>query len=98
MSISQLRVAAVGITPPGFKASGGISAGIQLTQRIAKLCDAQFIMMSNEDSLSKEDGLRILRRRSKNIFGPFQAILPRGLVSTMWRPALRKWLASERPT
>jgi glycosyltransferase involved in cell wall biosynthesis len=53
--------------------------------------------MSTEDSETVEDGLRIVRRRSANILSPVAALLPKNVVSAMWRPALRDWLAQERP-
>ncbi|HWD25590.1 MAG TPA: glycosyltransferase family 4 protein [Rhizomicrobium sp.] len=95
---SPLRVAAIGITPPVFKASGGISAGVQLTRHVAKLCDARFVMMSTEDSEAVEDGLTVIRRKPGNILQPLSGIVPNTAVVAMWRPNLREWLARERPS
>jgi len=97
MSASPLRVVAVGITPPVFKASGGISAGIQLTRHVARHCDARFVLMSTEDSETREDGLLVVRRRPANMLRRASPLLPAKLVSAMWRPALKAWLAATRP-
>ena len=95
---SALRVAAVGITPPVFKASGGISAGVQLTRHVARLCDARFVMMSTEDSETVEDGLTVIRRKPGNVLLPFAGLLPNQAVVAMWRLNLRAWLRRERPS
>jgi alpha-maltose-1-phosphate synthase len=97
MTIRRLRVAAVGITPPNYKASGGISAGIQLTQRIAKLCDVRMFIMAAQDETTIEDGLPIDRVRAKSLAGPIVAYLPRTAATMSWRPNLRPWLESWRP-
>ena len=81
----QLRVAAIAITPPTFKASGGVSAAIQLTKEIAKLCDATMIVMAEKDSDEIEDGLRIVRHRATNILLPVSKFLPRQATSMAWR-------------
>jgi alpha-maltose-1-phosphate synthase len=81
----QLRVAAIAITPPSFKASGGVSAAIQLTKEIAKLCDATMIIMAEKDGDEIEDGLRILRRGATNILMRVQNFLPRAATTMAWR-------------
>lgn len=93
-----LRVAAVGITPPSFKASGGISAGMQLTQRIATLCDARMFIMGEGDSETVENGLRISRKRAANPITFLRPLLPQAAVTLMWRPKIRVWLAAEKPS
>jgi alpha-maltose-1-phosphate synthase len=90
--MTSIRLAAVGITPPTFKASGGISAAIQLTKRVARLCDSTMFVMSAEDSDSVEDGLRIVRHRAKNRLLLLQKFLPRSAVSMSWRPDMKAWL------
>jgi glycosyltransferase involved in cell wall biosynthesis len=97
MSTRPLRVVAIGITPPVFKASGGISAGIQLTRHVARLCDARFVLMATEDTETVEDNLKIVRRRSRNAVSLISPLLPKTVVSAMWRPALKDWLAHQRP-
>ncbi len=98
MTASPIRVAAIGITPPIFKASGGISAGIQLTRRIAQLCEANFVLMADQNREVVDDGLSIISRMARNRLRPFQQIVPQSAYTFMWRPALRSWLASTRPS
>jgi alpha-maltose-1-phosphate synthase len=92
MTAFKPRVAAVVITPPTFKASGGVSAAIQLTQRIARLADSTLLLMAENDSETVEDGLRIVRKKARNLLLPLQRFLPRRAVSIAWRPDIRSWL------
>jgi starch synthase len=96
MTASRLRVAAVVITPPTFKASGGVSAAIQLTQRIAKLADSTLFVMAENDGETVEDGLRIVRQKAKNPVLPLRKLLPRQAVSIAWRPNIKSWLREGR--
>jgi starch synthase len=96
MTASKLRVAAVVITPPTFKASGGVSAAIQLTQRIAKLADSTLFLMAENDGDAVEGGLRIVRQKARNLLLPLQKILPREAVSIAWRPDIKSWLRKGR--
>ena len=88
----QPRVAAVAITPPTFKASGGVSAAIQLTREIARICDATLFIMAENDWTEIEDGLRIVRRKAKNILLPIQRFLPRQATTMAWRADLLELL------
>jgi alpha-maltose-1-phosphate synthase len=94
--MSSRRVAAVVITPPTFKASGGVSAAIQLTQRIAKLLDSTLFLMADSDGETIEDGLRIVRQKARNLVLPLQKFLPREAVSIAWRPDIKSWLRDGR--
>jgi alpha-maltose-1-phosphate synthase len=96
MTAKKLRVAAVVITPPTFKASGGVSAAIQLTQRIAKLADSTLFLMAENDGDTVEDGLRIVRQKARNLLLPLQKLLPRQAVSIAWRPDIKSWLRKGR--
>jgi starch synthase len=96
MTTNKLRVGAVIITPPTFKASGGVSAAIQLTQRIAKLVDSTLFLMAENDGETVEDGLRIVRQKARNFLLPLQKLLPRQAVSIAWRPDVRSWLRKGR--
>jgi starch synthase len=93
-----MRVVGVGITPPVYKASGGISAGIQLMERVARLTDTRMFLMSDRDEDVVENGLALVRRRPGNLLRSFKGVLPRQLVTLMWRPRLRAWLAANRPS
>ncbi|WP_051677330.1 glycosyltransferase family 4 protein [Bradyrhizobium sp. URHD0069] len=96
MTASKPRVAAVVITPPTFKASGGVSAAIQLTQRIAKLVDSALFLMADHDSETVEDGLRTFRQKARNPLLPLQKFLPRQAVSLAWRADIKSWLRDGR--
>jgi alpha-maltose-1-phosphate synthase len=96
MTASNRRVAAVVITPPTFKASGGVSAAIQLTQRTAKLLDSTLFLMADSDGETIEDGLRIVRQKARNLVLPLQKFLPREAVSIAWRPDIKSWLGDGR--
>jgi starch synthase len=96
MTASKLRVAAVVITPPTFKASGGVSAAIQLAQRTAKLLDSTLFLMAENDGEIIEDGLRIVRQKAKNPLLPLQEFLPRQAVTLAWRPDIKTWLREGR--
>jgi len=92
-----LRVAAVGVTPPGVKASGGISAGVQLMSRVAELCDAAMYLMSDRDQDVCEGRLRLSLRRAGNVLLPVARWLPRVVTTMGWRPDVAAWLQELRP-
>jgi glycosyltransferase involved in cell wall biosynthesis len=91
-----MRIGAVVITPPRFKASGGVAAGLQLTQEIAKLVDAELFLMAETDGYSVDLELPVTRQRPQNLLLPFQKVLPRAAVSLAWRPKLKNWLRKGR--
>jgi len=92
-----MRVAAVGITPPGVKASGGISAGIQLMCRVAELCDTAMYVMSDRDEDRREGRLQLSLRRATNALLPFERIVPRRLLTMGWRADIAAWLQQLAP-
>lgn len=98
MTRPSLRVLGIGITPPVYKASGGISAGVQLMERVARLCDTQMYLMSDRDEDAVENGLALVRRRPGNVLASFSRFLAKKVITLMWRPRLAAWLASARPT
>ena len=61
-----IRIAAVGITPPNYKASGGISAAFQLMQRVADLCDTRMYVMADRDEDIVNGRLGVALRRPVN--------------------------------
>ncbi len=93
----RLRIAAVGITPPVFKASGGIAAAIHLTEKVAALRETRMFLMAPDDSDAVERGLHIDRRRCTNPYARLERVLPRQIVTMGWRPQLRRWLQAWRP-
>lgn len=92
-----MRIAGVGVTPPGFKASGGISAGIQLMRRVAERCDTAMYIMSDRDEDTCDGPLRLSLRRASNPLLRFGRLVPRVLVTMSWRPDLDDWLESFAP-
>lgn len=97
MRNSSLRIAGVGITPPVYKASGGIAAGIQLMCHVAESTDTCMYVMADRDEDVTNGKLRIHRRQPRNLFGPTAALVPRRMQTMAWRPAIRKWLAETKP-
>ena len=93
----SLRIAAIGVTPPGVKASGGISAGIQLMRQVAEHCDTSMYVMSDRDEDIREGRLQISYRRASNLMLPFERYLPRTLTTMSWRPDVDAWLKNFTP-
>src|SRR5690349_6833586 len=91
-----MRIAAVIITPPTFKASGGVTAGLQLTRQIARIIDAELFLMAETDGMSVEDGLSVFRQRPRNLLLPLQKVLPRPAISLSWQPKLADWLRRKK--
>jgi starch synthase len=98
LSDSPIRVAAIGITPPEYKASGGISAAFQLMRRVAEHCETQMYVMADRDSDSMEGPLRVRRRRPGNALAGLAFALPRQVSSMLWRPRLESWLREFAPS
>lgn len=92
-----MRVAGVIITPPTYNVSGGVSAGIQLMQHVARLCDTRLFLMADRDETVKEAGLDIARVKARNRLAGLAGLLPKPLVTLAWRPNLQGWLVRERP-
>ncbi len=93
----QLRVAAIIITPPAFKASGGVSAGIQLMQNVARLADTRLLLMSDKEDSTIEDGLKIDRITAYNPATAFSKFVPRQIITLMWRAKFAAWLDGVKP-
>jgi starch synthase len=94
---AQLRVAAVGVTPPGFKASGGISAGMQLMKRVAEHCDTAMYVMSDREEDVDDGRLRIALRPASNAVLRFARHLPAVVTTMAWRADVGAWLKSFAP-
>lgn len=97
LSASRIRVAAVGITPPTYKASGGISAAFQLMRRVADFCDSKMYVMADHDEDLMDASLGIALRRPTNVVSSFDFMLPRQITSMMWRPKIDGWLRAFSP-
>nr|WP_249150534.1 glycosyltransferase family 4 protein [Bradyrhizobium sp. JYMT SZCCT0180] len=96
VTATKLRVGAVVITPPTFKASGGVSAAIQLTERIAKQIDSALLLMAEDNGETVENGLRIIRQKAANPLLPLRRLLPRQVVTLAWRANIKPWLREGR--
>ncbi len=92
-----MRVGGIAITPPAYKASGGVSAGIQLMKRVAGLCETHMLVMADRDEAAVEDGLPLRRVRAVNPLARLSGLLPRGLVTLFWRADFGRWLDEVRP-
>jgi len=90
-------VAAVGITPPTYKASGGISAGRQLMRRVADFCDSKMFIMADHDEDLIDGHLSVSLRRPQNVLSSLEHFLPRQMTSMMWRPRIEEWLTEFVP-
>ena len=92
------RVLGVAITPPSFKASGGVSAGIQLMKRVADRAPTQMLVMAEGDSHTKEGALDVNRINATNTLGAKpRPPIPRALHTLMWRADFASWLDRLKP-
>jgi alpha-maltose-1-phosphate synthase len=98
LSDSPIRVAAIGITPPDYKASGGISAAFQLMRRVAEHCETRMYVMADQDSDAMDGPLRVHRRRPVNALARLEFALPRQVTSMLWRPKIESWLREFAPS
>lgn len=93
----KLVVAGVAITPPTFKASGGVSAGIQLMKRVAERVDTHMLVMAERDDRVQDGNLAIHQIGASNIFGVDAGRVPRSLHTFMWRADFGRWFDTVRP-
>jgi glycosyltransferase involved in cell wall biosynthesis len=92
-----VRIGAIVITPPSYKASGGVTAAIQLMGKVAETTDTRMAIMADRDFETAESKLQISYLRSKNCLWRLRSLLPRAAITLMWRPNLRAWLRDWRP-
>jgi glycosyltransferase involved in cell wall biosynthesis len=97
LSGGRIRVAAVGVSPPNYKASGGISAGLQLMQRVASHCDAAMYVMADRDEDFEQGRLAVALRRPVNPLSALAFMLPRQVTTMAWRPRIEEWLQTRNP-
>ncbi len=93
------RVLAAVITPPSYRASGGVAAGLELTRHIARIegLDVEAAIMA-ETGFEKDDrGLHVRGFRCHNRLGPFRRLLPRALGTTQWHAAIPAYISATRP-
>lgn len=94
-----MRVAGIAITPPGIKASGGVSAGIQLMKRVAERVDTHMLVMADADSVEQDGALTVHRMKARNGAKRLgiDNFLPRGITTLFWRVDFGAWLDQVRP-
>ena len=98
LTAKPLRVAAVGITPPEYKASGGITAAFQLMRRVADLCDTAMYVMADRNADLIDGCLRVALRRPTNPLAAVKSLVPRQVSSSLWRPDIKQWLIDFAPS
>lgn len=95
----RLVVAGVTITPPAYKASGGVSAGIDLMKRVAERVDCHMLVMADRDEEARDGSLPIHRIKATNILGPTRPNVGplRSLHTLGWRADFGPWLDRLKP-
>ena len=91
------RVLGVALTPPVYKASGGVSAGMQLMRAVAAHAEVIMAVMADRTEQVVEEGLSIRHQVAVNRLGPFHRMVPMPAATLMWRPSLDRMLAEYRP-
>jgi glycosyltransferase involved in cell wall biosynthesis len=94
---SRLRVAAVGVSLPNYKASGGISAGLQLMRRVADSCETAMYVMADRDEDIVDGRLKVALRRPYSPLSTLGFLMPRQVTTMAWRPRIEGWLEEISP-
>ncbi|MDB4916842.1 MAG: glycosyltransferase family 1 protein [Gemmatimonadetes bacterium] len=92
-----MRVLSVIITPPSYKASGGVSAGLKLAEHVAELVAMEAAIMSDRGGTSQRGRLGIRYFRCHNKLGRLSRFAPRQLVSLLWTSKIPEHIAATRP-
>src|SRR5665213_1099661 len=92
-----MRVLSVIITPPKYKASGGVSAGLRLAEELAGLVEMEAAIMSDHDGVSTQGKLNIRQFACRNRLAPLHRIAPRQLAATLWTSRIPSYIAESRP-
>jgi alpha-maltose-1-phosphate synthase len=94
-----ITVAGIAITPPGFKASGGVSAGIQLMKRVANHATTHMLVMGDAQRTETDDALTIHYAPCTNLLNRIggDKWLPRGIRTLFWRVDFGAWLDRIKP-
>jgi alpha-maltose-1-phosphate synthase len=91
-----MKVGSFVITPPEYKASGGVSAGMLLMKHVAAHVETHALLMSDKDATVVEDGLIVHKVRAHNPLARLRG-LPRPLVNLFWTVDFGGWLDAVRP-
>lgn len=92
-----VKVLAVIVTPPVYKSSGGVAAGLALTRALAGKVDIEVAMMGDVDRVTIQDGLRIRQFHSTNRLGALRHVTPRQLATALWTSQIPAYIQSSRP-
>jgi alpha-maltose-1-phosphate synthase len=95
--LTGMRVAGIAITPPGTKASGGVSAGLQLMRRVADLVPTDMLVMSDRDSVETDGALMVHHRAAFSGLNMLSSLAPKALRTLAWRVDFGAWLDVVRP-
>ena len=90
---------AVVVTPPEFKVSGGVKAGLELSRALGHICPYEIALMADQDSVETElSGLLVNRFRCQNQLGSLARFAPRALHTISFRsPGLAAHIVRTRP-
>jgi glycosyltransferase involved in cell wall biosynthesis len=80
----KITIISVIVTPPSYFASGGVAAGIKLSEKIANNISIKTLIMGSSVKYEDIGPLSIESFTSKNYLGWFRHILPKQLVSLFW--------------
>lgn len=95
----QGKVLAVVVTPPFFKASGGVMAGMELSRSLAKISNYDVAIMSTQEKYEKESGgLSVHHFGCNSRLGKCAGIFPRSLQTISLRSsALTGYITQTKP-
>jgi glycosyltransferase involved in cell wall biosynthesis len=90
---------AVIVTPPEFKVSGGVKAGLELSRAMGYICSYEVALMADQDSSKTElSGLSINRFRCMNRLGALASFAPRALRTISFHsPGLAAYIVRTQP-
>lgn len=95
----QEDLLAVIVTPPSFKASGGVMAGLELSRSLAKIGPYQVAMMSHQEKCEKEaNGLTINHFSCNSRCGKRAQIFPKAIQTISLRSSsLADYISHTKP-
>jgi len=95
--LNKMKVGAIAITPPEFRASGGVSAALQLMERVAELTETRMMVMSTEEGTAKRGELIVDSVKASSVFGALNQYMPSKIKTLSWRADFDDWLARTKP-
>lgn len=97
--MDTFKYLAVIVTPPIFKASGGVTAGMELSHAISSIVPYEIALMSEQASIEKKSSnLTIHRFACTNSLGVLAQYAPRALRTlTTQTPTLIEYITKNKP-